>query len=283
MAGESRTVADLHCHVTDAYDIVSKRTGNHFYGFGQPSERLAEKLVERCKDAAINLRCDALAGIINFDDERAQSILKDIRSIGADDFGEYELASEFSSAGYAALKNRSSGRMLGFIAGQEIATDIGHVLVVGNWENIRERKFDEVVKRAKGDYGALIFAPHTGSQNLLMKAFNAFANRQPNYAVSAEILERYSEYFDGEQGIDLGCSDSHTIAGMFGGYTAFDFDISKKKCGRPVVDEIRACLKTLDPANLIHGKASIAENMRHGFSVLLAHAGLKSGILKRKL
>jgi len=207
MIKTNKVVADLHTHGTDGYDIVWKLpfiAGKPYFGLFQPRGDISSAILERCDETAREKGTRTLVGLANFDDQRAQRMIETLASLS--ETRGYEIFEDNS-----LLVLKKDGAEMGFLIGQEIITDKGDILLMGLPKNINERKIEEVLKRAKGDYNAIILGCHTGKPRSL----------------SRKDLETYGSYFDAVDienvGLPVyGASDSHTPRGMFARYSIFD-------------------------------------------------------------
>jgi len=249
MIKTNKVIVDLHTHGTDAYDIIWKLpfiAGKPYFGVFQPRGDISAAILERCNETAREKGTRTLVGLANFDDQRAQRIVETLASLS-------------ESRGYDIFEDNSllvlkkDGVEMGFLTGQEIITDKGDVLLMGLPKNINERKIEEVLKRARGDYDAIILGCHTGKPRSL----------------SRKDLETYGSYFDAvdieNTGLPVyGTSDSHTPGGIFTRHSVFDdLDFTNS-------DKLKVSLrKELKKGVIIEGKEyGVLETARHLTSVI---------------
>jgi hypothetical protein len=248
---KNRTLTDLHCHLTDGYDIFWKEGipivgGKNYYGLFQPRGDIPEKLLGIGLDKIVEQSSSALIGLVNFDDYRAQRVLEGIKKF---------IGSSRMNQDQSLLTVRYGPHNLGLIIGQEIITDRGDLLLLGIPENIKDKKLEDVLKRAKQDYNSLIFGCHLGKPRSL----------------TLGDVEKYASYFDGvnvqnELGVPVyATSDSHTLKGIFRSFTIMkdlDFTDAEK-----LKDSIRRALKSGDIET--GGRSEgILEHVRHIASVV---------------
>ena len=135
----ARLFADLHTHVVDAHDIVvnpkiSYFGGREFRGLFQENGSLAEAVLCNPIDK-ITLEEGSippegfLVGLINFDDERARKILEELK-LNSKKRGNFKLTGDLGRA-------ISLGDCFYFISGEEVATELGHVLIIGNEKPVK--------------------------------------------------------------------------------------------------------------------------------------------------
>jgi hypothetical protein len=301
-------IADYHTHMTDAFDIdVNKGSmkGLPFRGFYWDStkrfpsdthvlRRVLGKSFAVGSDYAMKYgqKVDTLAGIINFDDNRAQMAFKELRKIALE-FG-YDLQEKGSLISIYAPKRDQRAV---FISGQEAATNEGHVLLAGIERNIESKDLGDVLLMAR-DAEALIFGDHAMKNGALTNAGNSAINRASRLSLNRKSLEQYAHYFDAiciggkdqeQTARDLNIplyasSDSHDVDYMFNGYTLFPVVE-----GLDVLDEnkVKKSIRTAFAARnygINRGSSTPFENLRHRFSVAGIHfGGLKTGLLKRRL
>jgi hypothetical protein len=205
-----KTEADLHCHITDGYDIIWKGWGKIFgrgkyYGLFQPEGNIPEIVFDRCIRRALNNEVNTLVGLANFDDERAQRMIYDLRRL----FDSKGLNFDYDGV---LLSAKVDERNIGFLRAQEIITDKGDILLIGLDGTLRDKSLAEVIAKAKGEYNALVFGCHIGKPRSLRLG----------------DVEKYREYFDGVDVInDFGipvysASDSHTPEGIFRASSIFE-------------------------------------------------------------
>jgi len=258
-----KTHVDFHCHISDAYDI-SYRNGAHFYGFLQRTKDFGQAVLDKTLAQTQGNQANAIAGIVNFDDDRARGLVDKIkREADSRRLGYYQ-------SGPLLVINTINAR-LGFIASQELVTDRGDVLFVGVPRNIKSRKLGDALMEAK-DLGALRLGCHINGVRSL----------------NSEDIKEYWAYFNGVDRTNMGlpvyaASDSHTVQGMFKNYTLFEnLDLSG---WRGLRESIEGGLRFGNTFTIKSGKGlgDYAEMVRHLASVGFVHGiGLPLGLMKRE-
>jgi len=183
---------------------------------------------------------DAMMAMTNFDDTRYEGLINTRNAFSASDvYDDYKDR-------YVGVSRK--GNKLIVIRGQEIATNLGHVVVLLGNRNISSRNFEVVAKQAK-DMGAFVMADHPlEARGAVGRLFNKAINKGGNLSLGEDNLRRYRADINGleiegyiskehfKQIMDLAKeleievyagSDSHYVAygnrkGMFSSYTTFN-------------------------------------------------------------
>lgn len=285
------TLADFHCHVYDHHDIVFNPKfpliGNkHYRGFpsvtgfinygGKTPE---ENLIYHSECKSIN----TLIGIINFDDERAQDLLESIKRVS--EHSNLELKTDVP--GFISLRNTYSGNLTSFIAGQELDTDRGHLLIVGNSKNIRNPRKTKI----SADY-AIDVARKTHSA-LILPNFELNEQTVINNRDSIDALCFYDGNFRSLNSTKISklaakinkplyaSSDSHTISPILS--TGTYLQDLKLDSRISLLESIRSFFQSRTQKDFVLGSNGLFEPVRHKAGILgITLPLLKSGILKRK-
>jgi hypothetical protein len=257
-----KTIVDMHCHGTDCYEVSSKAGGRKFYGFLQPEGGIGAKILDRCQDAGLKQGADTLVGMINFDDNRARAMMDEIELVAKVNNYETQRTGPVLNVDYE-MGNAH------FLAGQEIRTNAGDVLVLGNEKNIDYYDFKDVLKSAT-DQGLMVFGAHVENPIFPLRIKDVLDNR--NYFDGIDMKNIYGIPF-------YAASDSHTIDGMLSyGLVADNLDCSNfDKIG----EGLRKTLKKKTPETFGEPESAM-EFMRHMASVAYAIYGLKRRWLQRK-
>ena len=184
------------------------------------------------------------------------------------------------------------------LRGQEIPTNEGHLLILGNNKEIKYRNIDDVLKEA-GYMNALKIGDHPLEESFLSKFFGFLTNQR--MSLGKENVRKYKEHLDlleycnsnvpelssetevlgnhvGLKGIFS--SDSHTLNQMFSSYMIF-----------PELDFTAWCdlrgslLKGINEETVQHCRGSNRkfENIYHALAVIYNIARQKAGIVKNPL
>ena len=265
----TKTNVDFHVHVTDHYDLAFAKSlpfigGKRYFGLFNNPDNIPEQLLNRC----FNSQPNTLTGIINFDDNRARAIL--------DDVAKYAKKRAYSTRVEEDYLSISRGNQsAAFIAGREIRTAEGDILLIGSGTDICSRNLESVVKMAR-EKNYLVLAPHTG--------------RQFGISLSAPKIEKLREFFDGVDSIEIAkklnipfyaSSDSHTINLVHSTSTVFtNLDLSSRI---KLIESLRLNLQQQLANPSYSGKSqSAGEIARHLIGCcVIAPIGLKTGLIKR--
>lgn len=297
----TETLVDLHAHVTDFWDLVINPSipivgdslgWKHLRGIYFEKDRVFENeqdIVKRLLGHSLFNSPNSLVGLINFSDERAQRIFKRLKKICSVK-GDYDLSQDGS---LLTIVNKSNNRIANYIMGQEIATDKGHVVIVGNSQNIPYSLFRDVVKSAKEEHNALVFADHATREYAgLVKAVAKGFGKDIRLGLREEDIANFREDIDGMSVLDsassraesrrqielarkygvpvYACSDSHSIDGIFSPSVKMNLDLTNENNLKLALREELKKGITLPNADRTY--ANRAEAIRHMFSASLALA-----------
>ena len=246
-------IADLHVH-----GFTSPETGFGDFllkPFG-PGKRTITSFIEysRRKVGAKN----TVVGVVNFDNNTYEIIANSRKRLS--------ISQIYDDHRKVFVGVNRVGKWFLLIRGQEIHTDIGHVLVLVGDSNIKYRKFEDVHKAAK-DMGALLVADHVlgtfglGAENL-RKYKEFFSGVEAANSIFPELTEKTERLLSEPDFAGLARyynSDSHSLRTIFSSYTLFDvLDISNP-CS--LKDGLRKSIKGQA------GKNRIGEKYIHAVSV----------------
>jgi len=138
-----KVATDLHMHLTDAvYSgkwAFGKEYGNSFV--------LAKQMAERA--LSVEGFEETLSGIINFEDNRAQLFFKYLQGLG--------YKTKVNDSLITIYKGWNKAH---FLAGQEVRTKEGDVLILGSNKNITSKNLLDVLNEAKLINDAIVIADH---------------------------------------------------------------------------------------------------------------------------
>ncbi len=286
---EPEYAVDLHTHVTDAYDFVLRGLGRDYVD----RDSLAKKVLDKC--FATSKR--TVAGIINFDDNRAEDLCKRIRDDASLSKGGYTVYNPAFLSVYRTVEGLGDLEAH-FVCGQEVPTDKGHLLVLAADKPIKHRKLGDALKESR-DNGGIILGDHELAE--------APFGLDVRISLMEEDIDEFRDYFDGV-GIWTGnyghklcveqrklamayklpgfvSSDSHSVRDMFSSYMKWNglnfLTIDKFR------DWVRARLKEggSTPSNThtdVNGRfGPEAEILRHAGKCVFTNVLHKCGLIKR--
>ena len=217
-------------------------------------------------------------------------------------FSKFVKATEKLPRDYHIAKNgpiiliRRKNKKIYFVRADEIGTDKGHVLIVGNNEKISSKNIIEILKKARKNKW-IIIADHPLHKFLLPYfLISKLIDGEPNISLKKEIILKNKNYFDSIElnpyfPEDTGKikyfgkknkipivseSDAHSLGEFFESYFELEnldlSNISKFK---------KSFRKAMKKHIKLHvGKHGFLAEYKHGFNVLIDYLGRKIGFMK---
>jgi len=287
-------------------EIRKIKSDLHIHGFcgwttgpGQSIMRLVgdsrKRDLRSISDRCFRENQNTLVGMINFNDNRYEGLVNTRKRFPKN----YQIYDDHKKV-FIGINNSDLWNFV--LRGQEIPTEKGHLLIIGGEENIRSKKFKDVLKEAK-DVGALRIVDHPLAEyGLVGRIFNKFANNNEGgrYSLGEENLRKFKNEFDaievtnsnvshlinktGKIASELNLpgiftSDSHTLNKMFSSYMIF----SKLDFTNPesLKESLKEKIKSED-FSYHSGKNRKFENLLHAMAVVYNIVRQKTGIIKEK-
>lgn len=183
---------------------------------GERGERNLQTIAER----GFKEEQNTLIGFVNFDDTRYQKIVNTRGEL----LKGYELNDD-NVQRFVGVYDQNKKLWNFVLRGQEIPTDKGHLLVLGNDKEIARRTIEDALKEA-GDMDALVVGDHIlglggiGKENLIQyrEKIDAIEYCNSNFPGQTKQLEKIGKEFCIP---GLYSSDSHNIEQMFSSYMVF--------------------------------------------------------------
>ena len=284
----TKTIVDLEAHIKDSQNIIWTFGGKRVQDWQK--ERVVERTFHSAEDLCVSKGIKlSILNITNFDDRRAEFFRKISRVYWeCHDLHEDERMFRISD------KERSAY----FLAGQEIASDVGHITLVGlpfdYYLDTSQRKNldpEKILSEAE-EQGAIVMIEY-GKAGILEKVFGSLFNSVANK--QSARMSANKEFLDTNVGrIDviksdltyrnipvIAVSDSHTpdeANGPFSSYAVFEnIDFSN---GESVVASLKSGISSNNYENHF-GRKSLSENLRHAGIVLGCALSMESGLMKR--
>ncbi len=240
--------------------------------FGERGKRNLQTLAGR----GFREKQDTLIGFVNFDDTRYQKIVNTRHDLPKN----YDLYDEHVKR-FVGVYNKEKELWNFILRGQEIPTDKGHLLILGNDKEIERRTIEDVLKEAD-DINALIVGDHIlglkglGENNVreYRQKLNMIEYGNSNYPWDLQEARKLGE---GLSIPGLYNSDSHDLNRMFSSHMIFpELDFSNwENLREEIVNSVK------DERTTFHaGRNRILEIPIHLAAVYYNVARQKAGIVK---
>jgi len=276
--------ADLHTHGWCGQEDGSGQFIMRF--LGETGKRNLQTIAEK----GFSQGQHTLIGLINFNDTRYQKIVNTRRELEK----HFEIYDDYKER-LVGVYHKGKNLWCHILRGQEVPTNEGHLLILGNDKDIKSRIIEDVFKEAKDMY-AINIGDHSLEESFLSKFFGFLTNQR--MSLGKENVRKYKEQLDlleyGNSNVPeltsetealgkevnlkgVSCSDSHTLNQMFSSYMLFEkLDFSYwEKLRESLLDGINK--GTVE--NFI-GRNRRFENLYHGLAVLYNLARQKAGIVR---
>lgn len=271
----------LHSHTSDFAHLIGTKPAKEKYFL-----ELLKILFKKC-----SAKETLVLGITNFnDDNRYTNLFMASRNLPKD----YRIDSRFYEYFFSVSKEE---RKIYFIKTDEIATDKGHILIVGHPGKVRHRKLREILKKAHEEKCIIIASHPLHEFGIPYFIFNRLSGNKNTISLDMKDIKNYEKDFDalelnayfpedwskirkiGEKDkINIvSDSDSHFLDELFVSFyetehLSFSSPISFKK----------SLKKALKRGIKLHArKLGLTAEYRHGLQVFLETLGLKLGFIKK--
>ncbi|MEK6895638.1 MAG: hypothetical protein AABX48_03890 [Nanoarchaeota archaeon] len=292
----AEAIVDLEAHLTDTQDIVWSRSGKYVQDWDK------KDFVPRVINASYNTsriyNVPPVLSVTGFDDRRARKF-RDLVEKESSDIGHFELDKNLSDDRMLKVIIPNSSLRIYFLAGQEIASDIGHITLAGlpfdyylDTSDRRNLDPEKIFSEAE-KYNAIVLieAGRVGMlEKIFGKTFNKLVDKQ-GAEISAydENLKKFKNYIDAVKSDNyvagfptIAVSDSHVPDGRNGPFSSYvlfnDVDFSS---GEKLVASLKRGLASSHDSN-IRNEKSVYENLRHaGICFGVGAVGMRYGLMKR--
>lgn len=177
--------ADLHTH-----GWCGQETGTGQFVLrilGETGERNLAELSRRGFSETQN----TLIGLVNFGDTRYQKIVNTRGQLGKN----FEVYDD-NRKRFIGVHHKALDSWCFVLRGQEIPTDKGHVLILGNDQEIKYTSLDEVIKSAE-DMETLVVADHPlAEKGLAGNIFSLIRRDKKPLSLGEKTLRKHTERFD---------------------------------------------------------------------------------------
>ncbi|MAH49486.1 hypothetical protein CMI37_26925 [Candidatus Pacearchaeota archaeon] len=174
---------DLHTH---GFCGWSTGPGQNFMRLlGDSPHRDLKSVADRCFGEGR----DTLIGMVNFNDARYEGLVNTRRCLPKN----YGIYDDHCSVFIGVRRDNLWNFM---IRGQEIPTNVGHVLIIGGNKQVKSRIIEDVFKEA-GDMGAIKIADHgLARMGLAGRIFSKLFHNGNPLSLGRENIIRYKDFFD---------------------------------------------------------------------------------------
>ncbi|MDO8467988.1 MAG: hypothetical protein Q7S56_03530 [Nanoarchaeota archaeon] len=295
----TEAIVDLEAHLTDTQDIVWARSGKHVQDWDKM--KVGRRVLSECfRVSEDNSNLPTILSVTNFDDERAQVFRYLVK--GEEFFRMTGNLDYFEDEKMLHIRNPFRGDLY-FLAGQEIASDIGHITLAGlpfdyylDTSDKRNREPEKIFSEAE-KYGAIVLV-EAGRVGMLEKIFGKMFNKlvDKQYAeMSAKkvnlikygndidaVKSDYDFWDDNDHFLSIAVSDSHVPDGKSGPFSSYAiFNNVDLSSGEKLVASLKDGINRSHYHN-VRNEKSVLENLRHHSICFFAGAvGLPTGLMKR--